>query len=38
VPENVPVTQQWGGMGTAFVNGHRVQIDPNSGRITRVLN
>ena len=31
------VTQQWGGMGTAIVGGHRVQVDPNSGRITRVL-
>ena len=37
VPRNTPVTQQWGGMGTAIVGGHRVQVDPNSGRITRVL-
>jgi len=38
VPQSAPVTQQWGGTGTAFVNGHRVQVDLNSGRITRVLN
>ncbi len=37
VPHNVPVTQQWGGMGTAFVDGHRVLVDPSSGRIMRVL-
>ena len=37
VPRNTPVTQQWGGMGTAIVGGHRVQVDPNSGRIMRVL-
>jgi hypothetical protein len=30
--------QQWGGMGIATVNGHRVQVDVNSGRIMRVLN
>jgi hypothetical protein len=38
VSHDTPVTQQWGGMGTAYVNGHRVQVDPNTGRITRVLN
>jgi len=38
VPHNTPVTQQWGGMGTAIVDGHRVQVDPSSGRIMRVLN
>jgi hypothetical protein len=37
VPHDTPVTQQWGGMGTAIVGGHRVQVDPNSGRIMRVL-
>jgi hypothetical protein len=37
-PQNTPVTHQWGGTGTAFVNGHRVVVDPNTGRITRVLN
>ena len=38
VRQNVPVTSQWGGAGIAFVNGHRVVVDPNSGRILRVLN
>jgi hypothetical protein len=38
VPQSAPVTQRWGGFGTAFVNGHRVLVDPNSGRILRVLN
>jgi hypothetical protein len=38
VPHNTAVTQQWGGAGTAFVNGHRVQVDPSTGRIMRVLN
>ncbi|HEX9169638.1 MAG TPA: hypothetical protein VF886_12045 [Roseiarcus sp.] len=38
VPESAPVTQRWGGSGVAFVNGHRVQVDPNTGRITRILN
>jgi hypothetical protein len=38
VPRTTPVTQQWGGAGVAFVNGHRVLVDTNSGRITRVLN
>ncbi len=38
VSPNTPVTQRWGGMGIAFVNGHRVQVDPNTGRIMRVLN
>lgn len=38
VPHDVPVTHQWGGMGTAIVGGHQVQVDPSSGRIMRVLN
>jgi hypothetical protein len=38
VPDNVPVTPRPGGMGTAFVNGHRVLVDPNSNRIMRVFN
>jgi hypothetical protein len=25
-------------MGTAFVNGHRVLVDPNTNRIMRVFN
>jgi hypothetical protein len=38
IDRNTPITQQWGGMGVAVVNGHRVQVDVNSGRIMRVLN
>ena len=38
VPNSTPVTQQWGGMGSAIVNGHRVQVDPSTGRIMRVIN
>jgi hypothetical protein len=38
VPRDTPVMQQFGGTGTAFVNGHRVQVDTNTGRIMRVLN
>ena len=37
-PRDTPITQQWGGTGIAFVNGHRVLLDMNSGRIARVLN
>jgi hypothetical protein len=37
VPDNVPVIPQQGGMGSAFVNGHRVIVDP-SNRILRVYN
>jgi hypothetical protein len=37
-PRDTPITQQWGGTGIAFVNGHRVVVDTNSGRIARVLN
>jgi hypothetical protein len=37
VPEDVPVIPQPGGLGTAFVNGHRVLVDP-SNRILRVYN
>ena len=35
VSRNTPITQQWGGMGIALVNGQRVQVDLNSGRIVR---
>ncbi len=38
VPQSVPITQQGGGSGVAFVDGHRVAVDPNSRRIIRVLN
>jgi hypothetical protein len=37
VPENVPVIPQQGGMGSAFIDGHRVLVDP-SNRILRVFN
>ena len=38
VPQNVPITPQFGGMGSAWVNGHRVLVDPNTNRILRVFN
>jgi acetyl-CoA acetyltransferase len=37
VPDEVQVTPRAGGLGTAFVNGHRVLVDP-SNRILRVIN
>jgi hypothetical protein len=37
VPRNVPVTPQ-GGVGTAYIKGQRVLVDPNTNRILRVLN
>jgi hypothetical protein len=37
VPQNVPVLPQSGGMGSAFIDGHRVLVDP-SNRILRVFN
>jgi hypothetical protein len=37
VPDEVQVTPRSGGMGSAFVNGHRVLVDP-SNRILRVIN
>lgn len=37
VPDQVQVTPRAGGMGSAFVNGHRVIVDP-SNRILRVIN
>jgi hypothetical protein len=37
VPNDVQVTPREGGMGSAFVNGHRVLVDP-SNRILRVIN
>jgi hypothetical protein len=37
VPENVPVFTRQDGSGTAFVNGHRVIVSPNSNRISRVV-
>jgi hypothetical protein len=38
VPQNVPITPRPGGMGSAFINGHRVLVDPNTNRIIRVFN
>jgi hypothetical protein len=37
VPENVPVFTRPDGSGTAFVDGHRVIVSPNSNRILRVV-
>jgi hypothetical protein len=37
LPEDVPVASRPGGNGTAYVNGHRVLVDP-SNRILRVIN
>lgn len=37
VPENVQVMPRPGGMGSAFIDGHRVLVDP-SNRILRVIN
>jgi hypothetical protein len=38
VPRNVPITPQQGGMGSAWINGQRVLVDPNTNRILRVFN
>jgi hypothetical protein len=35
---NTPVMPQPGGVGAAFVNGHRARVDPSSNRIMRVFN
>ncbi len=37
VPNDVQVTPRPGGMGSAFINGRKVLVDP-SGRILRVIN
>jgi hypothetical protein len=37
VPDNVPVVLRPDGGGTAFVDGHRVIVGPNSNRIVRVI-
>jgi hypothetical protein len=37
VPENVPVFLRPDGGSTAFVDGHRVIVGPNSNRIVRVV-
>ena len=38
VPQSVPIMPQPGGQGTAFVDGHRVLVEPNSNRILRIFN
>ena len=37
VPNDVQITPREGGMGSAFIDGHRVLVDP-SNRILRVIN
>ena len=37
VPDDVQVTPRAGGMGSAFIDGHRVLVDP-SNRVLRVIN
>jgi hypothetical protein len=37
VPDDVQVRPRSGGLGSAFVNGHKVLVDP-SNRIVRVIN
>jgi hypothetical protein len=38
VSKSAPVIVRPGGLGTSFVDGHRVLVDPNSNRILRVFN
>jgi hypothetical protein len=38
VPQNVPITPQTGGNGSAYIDGHRVLVDPNTNRVLRVFN
>jgi hypothetical protein len=35
VPRNVPITGQYAGTGTAYINGQRVLVDTNTNRILR---
>ena len=37
VPDNVQITPRPGGMGSAFIDGHKVLVDP-TGRILRNIN
>jgi len=37
VPDNVPIVLRPDAGGTAFVDGHRVIVGPNSNRIVRVI-
>ena len=38
VPQNVPITPGTGGNGSAYIDGHRVLVDPNTNRVLRVFN
>ena len=38
VPQNVPITPQPGGNGAAYIDGHRVLVDPLTNRVLRVFN
>jgi hypothetical protein len=38
VPQNVTITPRPGGAGSAYIDGHRVLVDPNTNRILRVFN
>ena len=35
VPRNVPITGQYAGTGTAYINGQRVLVDTNTNRVLR---
>ena len=35
VPQNVPITGQYAGTGTAYINGQRVLVDTNTNRVLR---
>jgi hypothetical protein len=38
VPQNVPITPRPGGMGSAYIDGHHVLVDPNTNRVLRTFN
>ena len=38
VPRDVPISPRPGGMGSAYIDGHRVLVDPSSNRVLRVFN
>jgi hypothetical protein len=38
LPPNVPITPRPGGMGSAYIDGHHVLVDPNTNRILRTFN
>jgi len=37
LPQGSAVMQRPGGVGSAFIDGHRVLVDPSSNRIIRVI-